>query len=676
MEAPVVQLAGLQTEHRNARTATIDRVSTLELCQIIHREDHEIPDAVERCIPVIAQVVDALAERVRNGGRVFYIGAGTSGRLGVLDASEVPPTYSSPPGQFVALIAGGDGALRRAKEGAEDDRDGAESDLQSFNLDPNVDSLIGIASSGRTPYVLGGLSYAKSLGATTVALVCVFPSAAEAEGNADYLISAVTGPEAVTGSTRMKAGTATKLILNMISTGIMIKLGKTYGNMMIDVKATNLKLKQRARNILRFVGGDACTQSDTELDHILENCHGSVKLAAIVIVLKVPVAEAEDRLQRNDGVLARVFGEARKEDKLQHNDDADELVLCVDAGGTSCKAIIMSQDGEMGMGIAGPCNVTNISVDTAISTISDAIQGAVDNCKITRGRRMQSVKLSAAWIGMAGYGRLSPSTEIHSALSQILGLPLGAKLKVTTDIDLLPTSMADQPNLDSVVVIVAGTGSSAMSYAKAGGQFRRTHRVGGWGHFLGDDGSGYGIGREALRTALYSYDLYNIQANSSSAPVTAALSPLTQAVIRHFEELYPESTSGDLLSTILAPNPASHGNGGAGLATTKRIAGVAKVVLSMASYDVEAKRIIETGALSLVDLVALLIRTGGINPARSGLVLAGGMMRDEMYRTTLIKTLEAKCGTFQRTELVAEPAILGARYMLRHLVATSIDIST
>lgn len=152
-------------------------------------------------------------------------------RLGVLDASEIPPTYSAPSSQFIALIAGGDYALRHAKEGAEDDRQGAKADLQTFNLDPEVDSLIGIASSGRTPYVLGGLSYVKSLGATTVALVCVSPSAAGDEGNADYLISAVAGPEVVTGSTRMKAGTATKLILNMISTGIMIKLGKTYGNL-------------------------------------------------------------------------------------------------------------------------------------------------------------------------------------------------------------------------------------------------------------------------------------------------------------------------------------------------------------------------------------------------------------------------------------------------------------
>jgi|SRR5688572_24878465 len=152
-------------------------------------------------------------------------------RLGVLDASEIPPTYSAPQDQFVALVAGGDHALRHAKEGAEDDRLGAQKDLEQFHINPQVDSLIGIASSGRTPYVLGGLAHAKAMGCTTIGLVCVSPSEVEAEGNADFVIAPVTGPEVVTGSTRMKAGTATKLVLNMISTGIMIKLGKTYGNL-------------------------------------------------------------------------------------------------------------------------------------------------------------------------------------------------------------------------------------------------------------------------------------------------------------------------------------------------------------------------------------------------------------------------------------------------------------
>jgi N-acetylmuramic acid 6-phosphate etherase len=294
-------------------------------------------------------------------------------RLGVLDASEIPPTYSAPPNQFIALIAGGDYALRNAKEGAEDERSLAKVDLDAFNIDPKVDSLIGIASSGRTPYVLGGLEYARSIGCATVGLVCVEPSAVGVEGNADYLINPITGPESVTGSTRMKAGTVTKLVLNMISTGIMIKLGKTYGNLvsicnyldgatklivlqMIDLKATNLKLKQRARNILRIIGGDSCNQSNEELDPILESCGGSTKLAAVTIVLKVSVAEAEERLNRNKGVLAQVFAEA-KDENAPGPDLERGIVLCVDAGGTSCKATVMSKDGSIGKGVSGPCNM-------------------------------------------------------------------------------------------------------------------------------------------------------------------------------------------------------------------------------------------------------------------------------------------------------------------------------
>ncbi|KAI1826753.1 putative glucokinase regulator family protein [Xylaria intraflava] len=664
MPTPIVQLAGLQTENRNTRTIDIDRVSTLELCRILNQEDKDVPSAVEACIPVIVDVIDVLSERVRNGGRVFYIGAGTSGRLGVLDASEIPPTYSAPSGQFIGLIAGGDHALRHAKEGAEDDRNGAEGDLKAFNMDPTVDSLIGIASSGRTPYVLGGLAFAKSLGAITVGLVCVSPSAVGVEGNVDYLIAAVTGPEVVTGSTRMKAGTATKLILNMISTGIMIKLGKTYGNLMIDVKATNIKLQQRARNMLRLVGGDGCTHSDAELDQILKNCQGSVKLAAVTIVLKVSVSEAEDRLRRNNGILARVFQEAREKEP-QSESHRDKFVLCVDAGGTSCKAVIMSTDGEMGVGVTGPCNVTNVGIDTAIHTISQAIQEAIDNCKVTVGRRVRTINLSAAWVGMAGYGRPSVSSTIDNALSELLGLPIGTKLKITTDVDLLPACMVGQKDLDSVVVVVAGTGSVAMSYTKVDDQFQRTHRVGGWGCLLGDDGSGYAIGREALRRALYASDSHRI------AATTQVLPPLAQAVTQHFSELYPESKPKDLLSTILVPDPALHKAENATLATVKRIAGVAKLVLSMAGSDEEAKRIVHAGVSSFTDLIMLLIRAQELDPASSGLVLAGGMIQDELYKTTLLAALEAQCGKFKRTETVTQPAVAGARYLLGHIVGSS-----
>lgn len=254
----------------------------------------------------------------------------------------------------MALIAGGDYALRNAKEGAEDDRDAAKVDLDEHNINGELDSLIGIASSGRTPYVQGGLEYAKSIGCPTVGVVCVSPSAIGKDGYTDYLIAAVTGPESVTGSTRMKAGTATKLVLNMISTGVMIKMGKTYGNLMVDLKATNLKLKERSRTILRAIGGAACTQSNDELDQILDACHGSTKLAAVTIVLKCTVKEAEERLKESNGVLAQVFDFAQAENK---SSTAEKLVLCVDAGGSSCKAEFLGESGTIGCGTSGPSNL-------------------------------------------------------------------------------------------------------------------------------------------------------------------------------------------------------------------------------------------------------------------------------------------------------------------------------
>jgi len=274
---------------------------------------------------------------------------------------------------------------------------------------------------------------------------------------------------------------------------------------------------------------------------------------------------------------------------------------------------------------------------------------------------------------MAGYGRPSLSSAIDNALSELFNLPVGTKLRITTDIDILPSSVTSQADLDSVIVVVAGTGSIAMSYAKTDeGEFQRTNRVGGWGYLLGDDGSGYGIGREALRTALRSSDLYGLQQAANASTTEEQLPKLSQAIFQHFKDLYPDAKSEDLLSTILVPDPAAHKAEDATLATTKRIAGVAKIVLSLAatSSSEEAKRIVDAGVASLVDLVALLVHSHGrnaVNPARSGLVLAGGMMKDDFYRTTLLKALEARCGAFKHVESVDQPAVAGARYLLAHI---------
>ena len=238
--------SALTTEQVNPATAHIDRCTTLEMVRLINDEDKKVAIAVEGVLPEIARAVDKIAESFSRGGRLFYIGAGTSGRLGVLDASECPPTFGVKPDMVQGLIAGGDSALIRAVEGAEDNRQLAVENLRERKFTA-ADVLVGITASGRTPYVLGGVEFAKTLGAVTVGVSCVENSAlAQA---VDIAITPVTGAEAVTGSTRMKAGTATKMVLNMLTTAAMIKIGKVRGNLMVCVQATNDKLRDRLKRI-------------------------------------------------------------------------------------------------------------------------------------------------------------------------------------------------------------------------------------------------------------------------------------------------------------------------------------------------------------------------------------------------------------------------------------------
>lgn len=273
----MIELERLQTEQRNPRTKNIDCLPTLDVVRLLNAEDKTVPLAIEKILPQIAEAADLIADHLAAGGRLFYQGAGTSGRLGILDAVECPPTYRTDPSRIVGLIAGGTPAIFRAQEGAEDQESLGAEDLRKHDFTA-ADVLVGIAASGRTPYVLGGLHYARSLGAATIALTCSKNSPAAAA--ADLALEPVTGPEAITGSTRMKAGTAQKLVLNMLSTAAMIKLGKTYGNLMIDVNASNAKLTERAIRIVMEVSG----APREEAAAALSACGGSAKLASLVLL--------------------------------------------------------------------------------------------------------------------------------------------------------------------------------------------------------------------------------------------------------------------------------------------------------------------------------------------------------------------------------------------------------
>ncbi len=288
------------TELRNAQSTHIDCLSTLEILQLINGEDQQVAEAVARELSQIAAAVDVITGRLRSGGRLLYIGAGTSGRLGVLDASECPPTFSTDPKLVVGIIAGGSRALTTAVEGAEDNEQQGIVDVQQQQLSRS-DTLVGIATSGRTPYVLSAMRYARTVGAATIGLACSANSPLATE--VDVMITPVVGPEVISGSTRLKAGTATKLVLNMLTTASMVKLGKTYGNLMVDLRATNSKLKARSVRIVQELTDlDADGASD-----LLARCGGEVKTAIVVELCQLDPVAARARLANVNGQLRRAL---------------------------------------------------------------------------------------------------------------------------------------------------------------------------------------------------------------------------------------------------------------------------------------------------------------------------------------------------------------------------------
>lgn len=291
-----IDLTALVTESRNQASEQIDNLSTIDMLSVINNEDKKVAEAVEKTLPEVAKLVDLVATAFSKGGRLIYSGAGTSGRLGILDASECPPTYGSKPEQVVGLIAGGHKAILKAVENAEDNAQLGAADLQQINFSQN-DVLVGIAASGRTPYVIGAMQYALAQGACVACISCN-PTSPMTE-LAQIAITPVVGAEVVTGSSRMKAGTAQKLILNMITTGAMIKTGKVFGNLMVDVEATNAKLLQRQKNIV--VEATQCSLETAE--QALSACDNHCKTAILMVLLNIDAPDAQQKLQQKGGFI-------------------------------------------------------------------------------------------------------------------------------------------------------------------------------------------------------------------------------------------------------------------------------------------------------------------------------------------------------------------------------------
>src|SRR5690625_1587415 len=298
-------LSSLTTEQRNDHTTKLDSKSVLDILTIINKEDMAVAESVQKVLPEIEKAVKLISKSLQNGGRLFYIGAGTSGRIGILDAVECVPTFRTPPGLVQGIIAGGTEAIINAAEGAEDDELEGEKDLKEKQLTSD-DVVLGIAASGRTPYVIGALKYPRKIGAKRISLASNEDSLISKYS--DVKIEVITGPEVLTGSTRMKAGTAHKIILNMISTTTMIKAGKVYENLMVDLKATNYKLKQRANSMLSAIAD----VDEEESAHTLEVANYEVKPAILMLLCNVNYKEAKLHLERNNGLVRNAIHSLQK----------------------------------------------------------------------------------------------------------------------------------------------------------------------------------------------------------------------------------------------------------------------------------------------------------------------------------------------------------------------------
>ena len=480
-------LQRLATEARNPHSTRLDELTAVEIVRLMNREDATVAAAVGTQVRELAQAVEVIADRLGKGGRLVYCGAGTSGRLGVLDAAECPPTFQAPHGQIVGLIAGGPGAMFQAVEGAEDSPELGAADLQAINFCAG-DVLVGIASSGRTPYVIGAVRYARSVGAFTAAVVCT-PDA-ELAAEADLTIAPVTGPEVLTGSTRLKAGTATKLVLNTLTTAAMVRLGKSFGNLMVDLKASNRKLKARANRIVRTVTG----LDQTAADSLLSLSGGEVKTAIVSHAAGVPADRARVAVQAAGGRVAEAlssFGVAKRTEAVAARPHRPDLVIGIDGGGTTTICLLADRSGTvLGRGTAGPSNIQAVGVDAGLKALDDGIDRAFQAANLDRAT------VGGATLGLAGIDRQEGLDVIHGWAGRV---GLADRAGVANDATLL---LAAGTPAGWGLAVIAGTGSIAFVKTPTGA----VGRCGGWGYTLGDEGSAYLIALSGLKAVCRAHD--------------------------------------------------------------------------------------------------------------------------------------------------------------------------
>jgi N-acetylmuramic acid 6-phosphate etherase len=621
----------LTTEGRNPASAALDTLSALEIARLMNAEDDRVPAAVGGQVEAIATAIDVIADRLRRGGRLVYLGAGTSGRLGVLDATECPPTFSSPPEQVIGLIAGGHAALTRAVEGAEDRPELAVADLDSVSLAAG-DVLVGIATSGRTPYVISGLRHARSIGAYTIALSCNDESTVA--GEADLAITPIVGPEILTGSTRLKAGTATKLVLNMLTTGAMVRLGKAYGNLMVDLTATNEKLRQRTLRIVREL---TSLDESAALD-LLDRCGGELKTAVVASVRSVSPDEARRLLAACGGHLRSAlasgieaitpFADSERATPL-------DLVLGIDAGGSSVVAWLARRGdpGELeriGRGTAGPANPHSVGWGAAIERIEHAVARAFAQADVPRG------PVTAMCIAAAGVARRA---EQQRLTEWALNRRLAVAVQVVDDAQPV---LAAGTREGWGIAVIAGTGSIVMGRSSDG----TTARAGGWGPLLGDEGSAYAIAVDGLRAAVRAVD--------GRGPQTRLVADLLAALNL--------ASPDQLISAIYDAHP-----------DRAQLARLAPVVTQAAvERDGVAIQIMDHAAASLAEQIEVVVAKLRMLSGGFPLALAGGVMVETpLLRESLLHQAKQRSLPITSVQIVAEP-VAGAVKLAGELCQRSI----
>jgi N-acetylmuramic acid 6-phosphate etherase len=596
----------LQTESRNPASTHLDDLSALEIVQLMNAEDARVAPAVATQAAAIARAIDVIADRLRAGGRLIYAGAGTSGRLGVLDATECPPTFSAPAGQVIGIIAGGPTALTRAVEGAEDHPEFAEQDLAALDVG-DKDVVVGIATSGRTPYVLGAVAYARRQRAFTIGFAC--NSDAELTPLVDVAITPVVGPEVLSGSTRLKAGTATKLVLNMLTTGAMVRLGKTFGNLMVDLRATNHKLRMRTKRIVHQVTGLPATEAEA----LLVRCGGELKTALVAHLAAVGPDEARQRLAAAGGQV-RLAAQGSLP-ALASSPSRAGLCLAIDGGGTQTTALLADATGAiLGRGQAGPSNLSAVGSDKALGALETAIAGAF------AAARLPQQRVAVACLGLAGAARPAEQAILRDWAQRV---QLAQTLELTSDAALLLA--AGTPD-NWGVALIAGTGSIAVGRTRDG----RSARAGGWGYLFGDEGSGYRLVLAAL------------EAIARAADGRGAATGLTQAFLDRLQLQQPQ----ELVSTIyLGPWDRT------------ALAALAPLVFAQAANgDAVATAIVQAAAEQLAGMVVAVVRQLGCEAEEVPLALAGGcLLANEGYQQQVLRVLRSHI-TVAPLATVPEPA--------------------